>query len=54
MKKDRFNITGDFRSFQTGTIFIGGASNENYIHRTIRKNYIGCLRNVCFSFYINI
>jgi hypothetical protein len=27
-------------------IYVGGAPKQNTIYRTIRKNFIGCLRNV--------
>ena len=49
MKREKINVTGDFRSFQAGVIYVGGAPNQNNIHRIIRKNFIGCLRNVTFK-----
>jgi len=49
MKREHLNLTGDFISMQTRVIYIGGAPKQNTVYRTIRKNFIGCLRNVTFK-----
>ena len=46
MTRDVSNITGEFILVKTRIIHIAGAPNQNTIYRTIRKNFIGCLRNV--------
>jgi hypothetical protein len=46
MKRENVNLTGDFISMKTRVIYIGGTPKQNTIYRTIRKNFIGCLRNV--------
>ena len=46
MKRDQSNITGDFIALQTRYIYIGGIAKQTTIYRTIRKNFIGCLKNV--------
>lgn len=49
VKKESSGFTGDFIATQTRTIYIGGVPKQNIIYRTIRKNFIGCLRNVGFQ-----
>ena len=49
MRRDSSNLTGEFISMQTRVIYVGGVPNQNTIYRTIRKNFIGCLRNVTFK-----
>jgi hypothetical protein len=46
MKKDHTNLTGEFIAMKTRVIYIGGVPQQTTIYRTIRKNFIGCLRNV--------
>ena len=53
MRRDSSNLTGDFISMQTRFIYIGGAPKQNTIYRSIRKNFIGCLRNVS-NFQLNL
>jgi hypothetical protein len=48
MKRDTMTIDGDFISMTTRAIYIGGAPMQNTIYRTIRKNFIGCLKNVIY------
>lgn len=51
MKKDHSNLTGEFIGMQTRIIYIGGSPKQTTIYRTIRKNFIGCLRNVIDFFF---
>jgi hypothetical protein len=46
MKKDLTNLPNDLLHMQTRVLHIGGATKQNALRRTIRKNFIGCLRNV--------
>lgn len=49
VKRDASNLTGEFIAMQTRVIYVGGAPQQSTIYRTIRKNFIGCLRNVTFK-----
>ena len=46
MKKETGNLNGDFIAMYTRVIYVGGAPKQNTVYRTIKKNFIGCLRNV--------
>lgn len=48
-KRDLSHFSGEFISMKTRVIYVGGAPNHNTIYRSIRKNFIGCLRNVTFK-----
>ena len=49
MRRESSNLTGEFIAMQTRIIYVGGAPQQNTVYRTIRKNFIGCLRNVTFK-----
>ena len=49
IKRDLSSVSGQFISMKTRLIYVGGAPKHNTIYRSIRKNFIGCLRNVTFK-----
>ena len=48
MKRESGTMPGEFIAMQARLIYIGGVPKQNTVYRTIRKNFIGCLRNVTF------
>jgi hypothetical protein len=47
IKRETGALTGEFIAVQTArAVYIGGVPKTNTVYRTIRKNFIGCLRNV--------
>ena len=49
MKRDSSNLTGEFITMQIKNIYVGGTPKQTTIYRTIRKNFIGCLKNATFK-----
>lgn len=49
LKRDESSLTGEFIAMQTRIIYVGGAPQDHTIYRSIRKNFIGCLKNVTYK-----